>query len=125
MVTVTVHPDVEYPAIASQYAIAMQNWKNGASRPAEFGSEGRWEENASLMSSGIHKIHIKLPGETLWPVNWSITRRHSDNYLVYARHEWDETKYQIISIMAPDAHARARTSFVSVLERRAEEFHST
>ncbi|MEI7194521.1 type II toxin-antitoxin system YafO family toxin [Pectobacterium versatile] len=125
MITVTVHPDVEHPEVATEYALAMQNWKNGAARPAVFGSEGRWEENPRLMASGIHKIHIQLPGEPPWASHLPVIRRHSNNYLVYARHEWDETKYQIISIMAPNAHELARTSFLGELERRAEEFHAS
>lgn len=123
MITVTVHPDVEHPTIAAQYARVMQDWKNGAPWPLAFGNEGEWEGNSRLRSSHIYKIHIRLPGDPFWPSFLPPARRHSDNYLVYARHEWYEDKYQIISIMAPGAHALARTSFTSVLEQRAEDFH--
>ncbi|KFB98412.1 hypothetical protein GTGU_04484 [Trabulsiella guamensis ATCC 49490] len=37
----------------------------------------------------------------------------------------DYNKIQIISIMTPDAHEKARTSFMAELERRAEDFQNS
>ncbi|MFW5391032.1 type II toxin-antitoxin system YafO family toxin [Yersinia sp. 2544 StPb PI] len=125
MVTVTVHPDVEHPDMAKQYAGILEEWKNGAPIPAIFGGEGQWEDNKRLENSFVYKIHIRLPNEKPWPLSTPVAGRKSNCYLVYARHCWYPDRYQIISIMAPNGHELARTSFLGELERRAEEFHSS
>lgn len=51
--------------------------------------------------------------------------RTSNHYLVYVIHWMDVERIQIISIMSPDAHEKAKSSFLAVLERRAEAFHNS
>ncbi|AXF75323.1 type II toxin-antitoxin system YafO family toxin [Erwinia tracheiphila] len=125
MVSVSVHPDVEYPAMAAQYARILEDWKNTHILPVIFGSEGQWEDNKRLEQSAVYKIHIRLPDAPPWPDRLPQARRKSDCYLVYVRHCWEPDRYQVISIMAPDAHELARTSFLAVLEQRAEDFHAS
>ncbi|NHB93643.1 type II toxin-antitoxin system YafO family toxin [Photorhabdus cinerea] len=125
MIHVSIHKDIEIPTVARQYAKILQDWKNGGSLPAIFGDEGRWEDHASLCQSYVFKIHIKLPGETPWPGHLPPAARKSNSYLVYTRHWCDQSKYQIISIMSPNAHELARTSFLVVLVGRAENFQNT
>ncbi|NXZ86303.1 type II toxin-antitoxin system YafO family toxin [Serratia fonticola] len=124
MVTVSVHSDVEHPAIAAQYALSLQNWKDGNVLPPFFGSEGQWEDNRKLCASFVYKIHIRLPSDPPWPPGMPMAARKSDNYLVYTRHWCHPDSYQILSIMSPNAHDVAKTSFLAELERRAEQFQN-
>lgn len=125
MVTISVHPRTEHPAIATLYAKALQAWKSSGVLPPFLGNEGAWEENRKLCDSFVYKIHIQLPGDPEWPPGMPIAARKSDNYLVYTRHWCQDNHYQVISIMSPGAHQLARTSFLGELERRAEEFQNT
>ncbi|WP_033576291.1 type II toxin-antitoxin system YafO family toxin [Dickeya chrysanthemi] len=123
-VTVTVHPDVEFPDTAKQYAGLLQHWKCTGELPDMFGSEGRWEMNRRTMDSQIYKLHIRMPDEVPWKKHKAQIDRHSNHYLVYTRHWLDSDRYQVISIMSPNGHELARTSFLAELERRAEEFQN-
>ncbi|EAY7466469.1 type II toxin-antitoxin system YafO family toxin [Salmonella enterica] len=125
MITVSICKDVEYPHEAELYAAYLKKWKSGGILPSRFGSEGAWEENKSLCNSYVFKIHIKLSDDTPWDAKTPQAARKSNNYLVYTRHWMDPNKYQIISIMAPNAHELARTSFLAELERRAEQFQNS
>lgn len=125
MIVVSVHPDVEYQDVATRYAAMLQDWKNTHRQPPRFGATGQWEDNPRLMSSLVFKTHIKMPLDSLWPAHLAVAARKSDNYLVYCVHWCDDTRFQVLSIMSPDAHAMARTSFMAEIERRAEQFQNT
>lgn len=125
MIKVSIHPHVEHKDIADKLAVLLENWKNGENLPAIFGDEGRWEEHPSLCSSFVYKIHIKPPSDIPWNEKIPIAERKSDSYLVYTKHWLDEERYQIISIMSPNAHALAKTSFLSILVDRAESFQNS
>lgn len=122
---VSVHKDVESPAVARKYARALENWKNTGVLPDRFGCEGQWEHNSSLCGSYVYKIHIRLPSEPAWKRHKAQIDRHSNHYLVYSRHWMDYENLQIISIMTPNGHEKAKTSFMAELERRAEEFQNS
>ncbi|HBK4690044.1 type II toxin-antitoxin system YafO family toxin [Serratia ureilytica] len=125
MIKVSIHQDIEFYDIAEQYAHVLQNWKNGGALPTVFGNEGQWEDNKRLMDSFIFKIHIKLPNEAPWSKKMPAAARKSNSYLVYSRHFLYPDQYQLISIMTPNAHELARTSYTGELERRAEQFQSS
>lgn len=125
MINVSVHKDIELPSVAHEYALFLQEWKSKGVLPPVFGNEGQWENNGRLRDSYVFKIHIRLPNENSWPSRLSAPARKSDNYLVYTRHFLYPDKYQLISIMAPNAHELARTSYMAEIERRAEEFQSS
>lgn len=125
MITVSVYEGVEYPQEAQICAEALQKWKNGGSLPGYFGSEGSWEENKRLCDSFVFKVHIKTQKEGPWPPKTPQAARKSNSYLVYAKHWLEQDKWQIISIMTPNAHEMARTSFLGELERRAEHFQNS
>ncbi|HGV3470642.1 MULTISPECIES: type II toxin-antitoxin system YafO family toxin [Klebsiella] len=125
MLKVTIHNDIELPAIAREYAKAFLSWKNGGPLPLEFGNEGQWEDSGRLRDSYVFKIHIHLPGEKQWPAKLPQAGRKSNSYLVYSRHFLYPDKYQIISIMTPNAHELARTSYMAEIERRAEDFQAS
>lgn len=125
MANVSIHHDVEHKDIANKLAVLLMDWKGGGKHPIIFGNEGRWEEHPGLCASFVYKVHIKLPHETPWDKKLPIAARKSDSYLVYTRHWLDADSYQIISIMSPNAHELARTSFLSVLVDRAESFQNS
>ncbi|CCW31052.1 type II toxin-antitoxin system YafO family toxin [Xenorhabdus nematophila] len=120
----SIHPDVECQNIAKCYLKLLREWKVNHILPDVFGNEGQWEDCASLCDSHVYKIHIKLPGEKAWKDNKPQLDRKSNSYLVYTRHWLDTDSYQIISIMTPNAHEIARTTFKSVLAQRAEDFQN-
>ncbi|ELY3467202.1 type II toxin-antitoxin system YafO family toxin [Cronobacter universalis] len=123
--SVSVHKDIELPAIATSYAKALENWKNTEVLPDRFGSEGQWEHNSRLCDSFVYKIHIRLPSEAPWKRSKAQIDRHSNHYLVYSIHWMDHQNIQLISIMTPNGHEKAKTSFMAELERRAEEFQNS
>lgn len=125
MVRVSVHKDVELPEIAAQYAQVLEIWKKHHTLPDFFGNEGQWEENRRLCDSYVYKIHIQLPDQPAWKPHTPQAARKSNHYLVYSWHWLDDDRYQVISIMSPDAHEKAKTSFMTELERRAEEFQNS
>lgn len=125
MIKVSVHKDIELPAVAREYAVMLQEWKSKGVLPPVFGNEGQWEDNGRLRDSYVFKIHIRLPDEKPWPAKLSASARKSNSYLVYTRHFLEPDKYQLISIMTPNAHELARTSYMAEIERRAEEFQSS
>lgn len=125
MINVSVHKDIELPAVAREYAVMLQEWKNKGVLPPVFGNEGQWEDNGRLRDSYVFKIHIRLPDEKPWPAKLSAPARKSNSYLVYTRHFLYPDKYQLISIMTPNAHELARTSYMAEIEHRAEEFQSS
>lgn len=53
MIKVSVHNDIELPAVARKYAHALQSWKNGGSLPSVFGNEGQWEDSGRLRDSFV------------------------------------------------------------------------
>ncbi|RLM20556.1 toxin YafO [Brenneria alni] len=125
MATVSVHLKVEHPTIAKQYASALQGWMNSKVLPPFLGSEAQWEDNRKLCDSHVFKMHIRLPNEPQWGKGVPQAARKSNSYLVYARHWLNPDSFQVISIMTPNAHGLARTSFLAELERRAEQFQNT
>ncbi|RDL25957.1 type II toxin-antitoxin system YafO family toxin [Serratia fonticola] len=125
MVSVTISEDIEHRHIAEQYAGLFLAWKKSDILPASFGRNGMWELNARTKDSQIYKLHIRLPDETPWKKHKPQIDRCSNHYLVYVQHWLDSDRYQIISIMTPNAHEMARTSFLVELERRAELFQNT
>lgn len=125
MIKVSVHKDIELPAVAREYALMLQGWKEKGVLPSVFGNEGQWEDSGRLRDSFVFKIHIRLPDEKPWPAKMAGAARKSNSYLVYSRHFLYPDRYQLISIMTPNAHELARTSYMAEIERRAEEFQSS
>ncbi|EBT2120832.1 type II toxin-antitoxin system YafO family toxin [Salmonella enterica] len=124
-VKVTIHKDVECSAAATHYAKLLRDWKTTGILPAHFGRDGQWELNKRTVDSNIFKLHIRLPDEPVWKKHKPQLERTSNHYLVYVRHWLNEDQIQIISIMSPNAHELANSSFLAVLEQRAEDFHNT
>ncbi|WP_368910893.1 type II toxin-antitoxin system YafO family toxin [Proteus vulgaris] len=122
---VNIHADVKMPEVANKYAKAIENGKNTGILPDRFGNEGQWEGNARLCGSFVYKLHIRLPSEPSWKKTKPQIDRHSNHYLVFSRHWLNYDNIQIIGIMSPDGHEKAKTSYMVELERRAEEFQNS
>lgn len=121
----SLHADIEHQSVAGGYLKLFREWKVNGALPDVFGNEGRWEDSPSLCNSHVYKIHIKLPWEKPWQNRTPQIDRKSNSYLVYSRHWLDTESYQLISIMTPNAHEIARTTFKSVLVERAENFQNS
>ncbi|MBI6542094.1 type II toxin-antitoxin system YafO family toxin [Proteus vulgaris] len=124
MTQISIHPDIEYKTIANEYAHLLKLWKEDNILSNYLGANGRWENNAKLCQSLISKIHIRMPLEPGWNKKTPQIQRKSNHYLVYCQHWLYPNRYQIIAIMSPNAHEIAKTSFLAVLEKRAEEFQN-
>lgn len=124
MTQISIHPDIEHKTIANEYAHLLKLWKEDNILSNYLGTNGRWENNAKLCQSLISKIHIRMPLEPGWNKKTPQIQRKSNHYLVYCQHWLYPNRYQIIAIMSPNAHEIAKTSFLAVLEKRAEEFQN-
>ncbi|EKS2238800.1 type II toxin-antitoxin system YafO family toxin [Salmonella enterica] len=124
-VKVSVSRDTEHRDIAQQYANFLQDWKNTGVLPSRFGRDGQWELNSRTVDSNIFKLHIRLPDEPAWKKHKPQLARTSNHYLVYVIHWLNADRIQIISIMSPNAHEKANSSFLAALECRAEAFHNS
>lgn len=70
------------------------------------GKRGGFERNRSAMSAGIEKFHIRMPSDIPWPSHVPLSRRSSNNYLVFVRHFYNDDYFQILALVSPDAHQR-------------------
>lgn len=66
MVKVSIHPDIEYKDIASDYATYLKLWKEDRIISGFLGSDGQWESNSRLCNSFVFKLHIRTPLEPQW-----------------------------------------------------------
>lgn len=87
-----------------------------------FGSHGGFERSYEAMSANIRKIHLKLPGDKPWPPEYSQSQRTCDNYLVYAKHLYNDEHYQIIAIISPNAHDQIDSILPSIIKLVEETF---
>lgn len=124
MIKISIHPDIEYKELVNEYAKFLKLWKNDNILSDYLGADGRWENNAKLCQSLISKIHIRMPIEPAWHKKTPQIQRKSNHYLVYCQHWLNPNEYQIIAIMSPNGHELAKTSFLAILEKRAEEFQN-
>lgn len=68
------------------------------------------------MAANIKKIHLKLPGDKPWPPEYSLSQRTCDNYLVYAKHLYNDEHYQIVAIISPNAHDQIDSLLPSIIK---------
>lgn len=124
MAEVYLHPSLAQDITVQGYARELSDYLNGTALSGRLGKNGGFERNNAAIQSSILKIHIKVPGETLWNAADVQRYRTSNNYLVYARH-WDLTqKFQIICIVTPDAHQRIDGLLPSIIKIAEDGFHS-
>ncbi|MBP1034038.1 type II toxin-antitoxin system YafO family toxin [Serratia fonticola] len=105
------------------YARELSLYLNDLSLSGRMGRNGGFERNTAAQTSGVLKIHIKVPGEPFWPASVRQINRTSDNYLVYVRH-WEEPEtFQIIAVITPDAHDRANSMLPALIKIAEDDFH--
>lgn len=122
--SVFLHPSLEGNNTAIGYAKELSDYLNRVSLSGRIGKDGGFERNAQATSSGVMKIHIKIPGEGFWSSSLRQSLRTSDNYLVYAMHWDDPGKFMVIAIITPDAHARIDGLLPSIIKITEKDFHS-
>lgn len=104
MVRVSITDGLYQQAAAHKYAMMLAETISNETQYWCFGSHGGFERSYEAMAANIKKIHLKLPGDKPWPAEYSISQRTCDNYLVYAKHLYNDEHYQIVAIISPNAH---------------------
>lgn len=89
------------------------------------GNYGRFEENPRAMLAGIHKLHIAVSETDFdkWKTRTGQNRK-SDNYLVYAKHDFEQDTFLILDFISPEAHKRIRSKLADLV-LLAEDFQDT
>ncbi|MBL5819927.1 type II toxin-antitoxin system YafO family toxin [Serratia marcescens] len=80
------------------------------------GARGGFERNIASMMAGIEKFHIRMPDEEPWKDHLPLSRRTSNNYLVFARHCYRDGYYQILAIISPNAHQQIDIMLPALIE---------
>ena len=124
MARVSIHSSLNISAFIQGLARELSLYLNGISLSGRLGRNGGFERNNSAQTSGILKIHFKAPGEGFWTDAMRQSTRTSNNYIVYARH-WDKADaFQIIAVIAPDAHETADALLPRIIDITEQDFHS-
>ena len=122
MVSVSICSELQYSQPVQNYARLLAAWLGRGELSGLLGNNGQFERNSKAISSGIFKIHVRLPVDKPWPASQRQQSRTSNNYLIYAQH-WDYRNYfHIIALISPDAHERAASVLPAVIKIVEEEF---
>jgi hypothetical protein len=108
--------------IAIGFSRLLSQYKNNLGLPKFFGADSQFERNPQSQLSRIKKIHIMLPPDS-WGPNVYQQYRKSDNYLVYVEHIVCPSHYQLLAILAPDAHKTIDRALPRLVIQ-AESFHA-
>ena len=123
MAKVSIHSSLANNSLIETYAKDLSLFLNEISLSGMIGRNGGFERNMAAQSSGVMKVHVKIPEEPAWPASVRQISRTSDNYLVYARH-WDYSDYfQIIALISPDAHKMADRLLPKIIDIADKDFH--
>lgn len=98
---------------------------NGTVYPETIGNVGAFEENPRAMIAKIQKAHIAVSKADFekWQTRTG-QHRKSDNYLVYARHDFEPDTLLILDFISPEAHKRIRHKLADLV-LLAEDFQDT
>ncbi|HIE1445906.1 type II toxin-antitoxin system YafO family toxin [Serratia liquefaciens] len=106
MIKVSITADLCTDPTARHFAQIVARCLSNLPTSALLGCRGGFERNANAMAAGIEKFHIRMPDDIPWPSHVPINRRTSNNFLVFARHFYDDDYFQILALVSPDAHQR-------------------
>lgn len=122
MVKVSITEGLFQQAAAHRYAQMLAETISNGTAYWCFGSHGGFERSYEAMAANIRKIHLKLPGDKPWPPEYSPSKRTCDNYLVYAKHLYNDEHYQILAIISPNAHEQIDSLLPSIIKLVEETF---
>lgn len=122
MVKVSITKELYRLGAAHKYAQMLADYLSKGSRFWCFWSFGGFERSYDAMAANISKIHLKLPGDTPWPPGLPQSERTCDNFLVFAKHLYDDEHYQILAIITPNAHQQADLVLPELIRLAEETF---
>ncbi|UIW10334.1 toxin [Flyfo siphovirus Tbat2_3] len=115
MVRVSVTEGLYRLGAAHKYAAMLAEFLSKGTQYWCFGSDGGFERSYEAMAANIKKIHLKLDGDPPWPPGCSLSQRTCDNYLVYAKHLYNDEHYQLLAIISPNAHSRIDSMLPAII----------
>lgn len=74
------------------------------------------------MSAGIEKFHIRMPEDEPWSSKLPLSRRTSNNYLVFVRHFYIDGYFQVLAIISPNAHQQIDSMLGALIELAEKTF---
>ncbi|WP_413730788.1 type II toxin-antitoxin system YafO family toxin [Sodalis sp. RH22] len=116
MVYVSITDGLRSDQTAQYFASMLAKNLSGLPSSPLFGARGGFERNRASVEAGIEKFHIRMPNTKPWASNISLSRRTSNNYLVFARHFYKDNYYQILALISPNAHQRIDDMLPALIE---------
>ncbi|EAV6399735.1 hypothetical protein E8K60_09130 [Salmonella enterica] len=105
------------------YAIMLAKYLSQSIVTGYIGCWGGFERQ-SIRAAHIHKLHIKVPGESPWPANIRQSDRKSDSFLIYSSHYMYENYFLFIGIIHPDAHKKIDNLLPGLIEFTENNFQN-
>src|SRR5690606_19989716 len=122
-------PLVAHPSLAEDILKDFIRYKSEGVLPSYFGCDVPYTQPQLAFNVNLMHIHLCLPPDSFpdkLPQPDRTCRKgapHKDAALVYVRGELEESKYCILGVLYPDAHAKARADkIMRYLARLAKEW---
>ncbi|MNG76506.1 type II toxin-antitoxin system YafO family toxin [Serratia fonticola] len=122
MVKVSVTEALRNDPTVRHFAIQVARCLSNLQASPLLGARGGFERNHASMSAGIEKFHVRMPDEEPWKSHLPLSRRTSNNYLVFARHFYNDDYYQILAFITPDAHQKIDAMLPALIELAEKTF---
>ncbi len=122
MVYVSITDGLKANPTAQHFAFLLARCLSKSSTSPLFGARGGFERNRSAVAAGIEKFHIRMPNSKPWASHVSLSRRTSNNYLVFARHFYKDNYFQILALISPDAHQRIDDMLPAIIDLAEKHF---
>ncbi|PJG83275.1 type II toxin-antitoxin system YafO family toxin [Caviibacterium pharyngocola] len=122
---VLIDSDLSDTPCIDRVAVGIALFHDTGKYPDFLGHFGQFENNPQAMTSLLNKMHIALYREDWTLRKWrhrNGCNRTFDNFVIYAKHIFDEDCYLILDIVSPDAHKRIDLLLPDLI-RKAETFH--
>ncbi|WP_313324250.1 type II toxin-antitoxin system YafO family toxin [Stutzerimonas nitrititolerans] len=122
-------PLVAHPSLAEDILKDFIRYKSEGVLPSYFGCDVPYTQPQLAFNVNLMHIHLCLPPDSFPDKLPQPDRKcrkgapHKDAALVYVRGELEESKYRILGVLYPDAHAKARADkIMRYLARLAKEW---
>lgn len=138
-VTVEIHPATKaeffsqvlaaYPTLINDLEADFKAYKGDGVLPSYFGCDVAYTQPAAVYNAHMMHIHLCLPPDFFPPNTPQFDRKCpmknplKDAALVYVRGELEESRFCILGVLHPGAHAKAREeNMMKYLARMAKQF---
>ncbi|MFV8907041.1 type II toxin-antitoxin system YafO family toxin [Serratia fonticola] len=116
MIRVSITEALKADPTARHFATLLARCLSNISTSPLLGARGGFERNRDSVAAGIEKFHVRMPGDDPWPNYAPMSRRTSNNFLVFARHFYNDEYFQILAIVSPSAHQRIDAMLPAIIE---------